>query len=88
MREKLHERFSVSTVFQHKIERKKKKIEQQDMFCFSQTSAFYKSSWKMLMNNKFEAQFLTGNPTGNSRCHVLASRASNMSWLNRKQVRG
>ena len=34
---------------------------------------------KMLINNKFEATFLTGNPTGNSRCHVLTSRALNMS---------
>ena len=36
-------------------------------------------SWKMLMNNKFNAQSLNRNPTGNSRCHDLASRALNMS---------
>ena len=28
-------------------------------------------SRKMFINNKFEAQTLTGNPTGNSRCHLL-----------------
>ena len=36
----------------------------------------------MLINNKFQAQTLTGNrinPTGNSRCYALASRALNMS---------
>ena len=33
----------------------------------------------MLINNKFEAQILTGNYTGNFRCHALASRALNMS---------
>ena len=33
----------------------------------------------MLMNNKFNAQTLTGNPTGNLLCHVLASHALNMS---------
>ena len=31
------------------------------------------------MNNKFKAQSLTENPTGNSRCRDLASRALNMS---------
>ena len=36
-------------------------------------------SRKMLINNKFEAQTLTGNSTGNSRCHAFASRALNMS---------
>ena len=33
----------------------------------------------MLINNKFKAQTLTWNPTGNYRYHLLASRASNMS---------
>ena len=33
----------------------------------------------MLIDNKFEAQTVTGNSTGNSRCHALASRASNIS---------
>ena len=49
----------------------------------------------MLMNNKFKAQTLTGNPTGNYRCQLLASRALNMScYLSqsarsiKKQVRG
>ena len=36
-------------------------------------------SWQKLINNKFETQTLTGNSTGNSRCHALASRALNMS---------
>ena len=33
----------------------------------------------MMINNKFKAQTLTGNPTGNYRCQHLASRALNMS---------
>ena len=33
----------------------------------------------MLMNNKFKAPTLAGNPTGNLRCYVLASRALSMS---------
>ena len=37
--------------------------------------------WQVLTNNKFNAQILTWNPTGNSRCHghVPASRALSMS---------
>ena len=38
------------------------------------------TSWKLLMNNKFKAQTLIGNPTGIVLCHVLASRALNISW--------
>ena len=48
------------------------------MFCFNHASAFY-TSMKMLMNNNFKAQTPTGNPTGNYRCQLLASRALNMS---------
>ena len=33
----------------------------------------------MLMNIKFKAQTLTGNPSGNYRCQLLAARALNMS---------
>ena len=33
----------------------------------------------MLMNIEFKADTSTGNPTGNSRCHTMASRALNMS---------
>ena len=33
----------------------------------------------MLMNNKFKAWTLTGNPTGNYRCQLLVSHALNMS---------
>ena len=40
-----------------------------------------KTSWKMLMNNEFKADISTGNPTGNSRCHTLASYALNMSCI-------
>ena len=49
------------------------------------------------MNNQFKAQILTGNPTGNSRCNILASRALSMSGYfdqsarsieSRTQVRG
>ena len=55
--------------------------EQQNMVCFNHASAFYKNKniVKILMNNKFRVQILTGNPTRNWRCHVLASRALNMS---------
>ena len=37
------------------------------------------TKWKMLTNNEFETKTLTENPTGNSRCHVLVSRAFSMS---------
>ena len=37
------------------------------------------TSWKVLINNKFKAQTLTWNPSGYLCCHVLASRALNMS---------
>ena len=55
--------------------------DQQDMFCFNHVSAFYTSNniMKMLMNIEFKADNTTGNPTGNSCCHTLASRALNMS---------
>ena len=51
------------------------------MFCFNRISAFCMSNSivKTLMNNKLKAQTLTGNPTGNLRCHVLASRVLNSS---------
>ena len=64
--------------FQFKIERMNR---QQDMFCFNHASAFYTNNNNivMLMNNKFMPQTLTGNPTGNLICHVLAPRALNMS---------
>ena len=35
--------------------------------------------WKMSIDNKFQAQILTGNPTGNSCCHALSSCALNIS---------
>ena len=35
----------------------------------------------MLMNNKFKARTRTGNPTGNLRFQVLASRALPMSCI-------
>ena len=51
--------------------------EQQHMLCFNHASAFYMNNniVKMLINNKFKAQTLTANPSGNVRCHVLKSRA-------------
>ena len=54
--------------------------KQQVMFCFNHAFASIRTtpSW-LLMNNKFKTQAPTGNPTGNSRYHVLASCASNMS---------
>ena len=50
--------------------------DQQDMFCFNHASAFYTSTMK---NNELKAKTSTGNNIGNSRCHVLASRALHMS---------
>ena len=47
--------------------------DQQDMFCFNHASTFYTSNnieKKLLINNKFEAQTLTGSPTANSRCYA------------------
>ena len=51
------------------------------MLCFNHASVFYAHTniMKMSMNNKFEAQTLIGNPTGNLRCHVLALRILHMS---------
>ena len=37
------------------------------------------TQWKMLINNKFNAQTLTGSPTGNYHCPLLVSHALNMS---------
>ena len=91
--------------FDFSSKKSKKLTDQQDMFCFNHASAFYTSNniVNMLMNNKFNAQPLTGNPTGNYRCQLLASGALNMScyfsqWarsiesrcvvMDRKQVRG
>ena len=55
--------------------------DQQNMFCFNHESAFYKKkNVKMWRNDEFNAQTLTGSPTRNSRCHVLASHALNMSF--------
>ena len=64
--------------FQFKIERMNR---QQGMFCFNHASAFYTNNNNivMLINNKFMPQTLTGIPTGNLTCHVLAPRALNMS---------
>ena len=44
------------------------------IFCFNHTSVSYTSNniIKMLINNRFEAQTLTWNPTGNSRCYPLS----------------
>ena len=41
----------------------------------------------MLVNNKWKPQTVTGNFTGNWRCHVLASRALNMSCSFAKSAR-
>ena len=52
------------------------------MFCFNHASAFYKSNniVKNVDNIKFKAQTPTGNPTGNYRGQLLATRALNMSY--------
>ena len=61
-------------IFQRKIERIN---SQQDTIYFDHSSALYTSNriMKMWINNAFKAHTSTGNRTGNSRCHVLASRA-------------
>ena len=78
-REKLHERFSESAVFPAK----NRTNLQTNKTCFALITHLLSLratiSRKMLIDNKFEAQTLTGNSTGNSRCHALASRALNMS---------
>ena len=74
---KLHERFSASAVFPAK-----NWTNQQTKTCFALITHLLSvraTSWKMLLNNKFKAQTLTGNPTGNYLCQLLASRALNMS---------
>ena len=84
---KLHRRFSASAVFSS--EKSNELTDQQDVFCFNHLSAFYTSNnvVKLLMNNKFKAQTLTGNPTGNYSCQLLASRALNMSCTFSQSVR-
>ena len=42
---------------------------------------------KKMINNKFKAQTVTRNPTGNSRCHALASCAFDMSCRFGQSVR-
>ena len=58
--------------------------KQTNRTCFAlntnRLSIWVTTSWKMLINNKFKAQTLTGNPTGNYRCQLLASRALYMSY--------
>ena len=54
--------------------------DQQGMFCFNHASAFYMSN--NIVKNvdvEFKTDTSTGNPTGNLRCHTLASHALNMS---------
>ena len=67
--------------FNFSREKSNELTDQHDMFCFNHASAFYtrKTSWKMLINNKFKAQTLTGNPTGYYRCQLIAPRALNIS---------
>ena len=54
---------------------------QQNMFCFNHTSAYYTSNniVKNVDEYRIKAGTSTGNPTGNTRCHRLTSRALNMS---------
>ena len=67
--------------FDFSSENSNESTDQQDMFCFNHASTFYTSNniVKMLINNKFKAQTLTGNPTGNYRYQLLSSRTLNMS---------
>ena len=55
--------------------------DQQDMFSLIMylLSICATTSWKIFLNNKFRAESLPRNPTGNSRCHVLASHVLNRS---------
>ena len=79
-REKLHERFSASAVFP--VQNRTNKLTNNTCFALIThlLSIRATTSWKKLMNNEFKAQTFTGNRTGNSRCHVLALRALNMSF--------
>ena len=76
-REKLHERFSAIAVFpaQNRTNWQTNKTR----FALITHLLSIRASWKMLMNNEFKADTSTGNPTGNSRCHTLTSRALNVS---------
>ena len=54
------------------------------MICFNHTSVFYtnNTSWKIAMKNKFNAQTLTGSPSGNLCRYVLVSLiVLNMSYI-------
>ena len=63
------------------VDKSNELTDQQDILCCNHVSACYTSrattSCKML-NYKFKAQIITGNPIGNYRCHLLASCALNM----------
>ena len=76
--EKWHERFSASTVFPAK----NRTNWPTNKTCFALITHLLSiratASRQMLIDNKFETQTQTGNPSGNSRCPVLASRALNM----------
>ena len=71
-RQKSHERFRTSAVFPAKIERISRPT---NMFCLIThlQSKRATMSRNVLISSKFEAQTLTGNATGNSRCYALES---------------
>ena len=50
--------------FSFSSEKSNELTDQQDIFCFNHASAFYTSNniVKILMNNEFKTQTLTGNP--------------------------
>ena len=62
-------------------EKSYKLTDHQDMFCLIAHPLSKRAtiSRKTLINNKFEAQTLIGNSTGNLRCHALGPLALNMS---------
>ena len=78
LREKLHERFSASAVLQQNIERINVLL-----WIMHLPSIWATTSSKMLIENKFKAQTLTGN----YRYQLIASRALNMSCSFSQSVR-
>ena len=84
---KFHRRVSANAVFSS--EKSNELTDQQGMFCFNHSSAFYTSNnvVKLLINNKFKARTLAGNPTGNYSCQLLASRALTMPCTFSQSVR-
>ena len=65
--------------FQRKIERINTPTRHL-LLCSHNCFLYEQQHREKMMNNKFEGQTLTGNPIGNPRRHISASRALNMSY--------